>query len=193
MKYVFDFHEFESVLDIDLSFFEFGFDEGITSIEMRAEAAVSVDDCEARISPGEFAIKGEFVPDFLGEEEVVVLEGAVEGCWGNVEDGLASLEVVEVAGRLGAGGPPGRVILVAEEVGAKINPGIFEALDRLEVVVHASGDDELIVLNAAPIPENYFVILRHVLSDGLAFRRHCELVHVVLGVTLHFELGVSES
>ena len=94
MKYVFDFHEFESVLDIDLSFLEFGFDEGITSIEMRAEAAVSVDDCEARIAPGEFAIKGEFVPDFLGEEEVVVLEGAVEGCWGNVEDGLASLEVV---------------------------------------------------------------------------------------------------
>lgn len=119
---------------------------------MRAEAVVSVDDGESRVPPRKFAIACQPIPNSLGQEEVVVFDGAMEGCWRNVEDGLASIEVVMISSRLGASGPPGGMILVAEEGGVDIGPGIFESLDRIDVGVHAGGDDELIILDLPSVP-----------------------------------------
>ena len=189
--YVLDFHQLQSILDVDVFPFQLRLDEGVSLLEVRAEAVVGVDDGESGVAPGKLAIARQSVPNGLGQEEVVVFDGAVEGCWGNVEDGFTPLEVVMISSGLGAGGPPGGMILVAEEGGVDIGPGVFESLDGFEVGVHPGGDDELIVLDLPPVPENYLVILRVVLGDALAFGGNGEFVHIVLGVALRLKLGVS--
>ena len=99
--FLFDFHQLQSVLDVNVALFEFGLDKAVSSCVVVAESVVGIDDCESRVLPTQHSSGIVAVPEVLGQEEVVVLNLPVEGSWGNIKDGLSSLEIVKISKCLG--------------------------------------------------------------------------------------------
>ena len=81
------------------------------------------------------------VPKRFGDEEVVVFNLSSEGGWGNVENCLTSVEVVEVSGDLIAGDLPGWVFSIGVEWMLHVCPSIVEPLDGVVVWLLTHGDD----------------------------------------------------
>lgn len=166
---MFDFDEFETILDIDVVLLKLLFQESISLVEMRTETIIGIDDCESRIGPSELALTGESIPQLFGEKEVVTLEFSEERSRRNVVNCLASSKVVLISVWFRSCGFPRAVILVGEEGMENFRPSFFVSLDRFVVIVHSCGNDELIVLNCSTILQNHFVVLGIVLDDSLVF------------------------
>ena len=64
--YMFDFDEFESILNIDVVVSKLGFEESVTLLEMRTETIVGVDDSQTRNSPRKSAMTSKSIPNGFG-------------------------------------------------------------------------------------------------------------------------------
>lgn len=139
--FLLNFKQSPSLLDSNISLLAFTSDETVGLFEMFTERVVSVDNCETAGVPTDFTVLGVPVPKRLGNEEVVVFELSSEGGRWNVEEGVSSVEVMEISGNLVAGNFPGWMFSVGMELMFEISPGFIESLDGVVVWFLTHGDD----------------------------------------------------
>lgn len=144
-------------------------DEVVDAFEAR-EGAAGVDDGEVGGVPADLAGLGVEVPVGLGDQEVVVLQLAVEVAGRDVEVGGSAVEVEVDAEGLVDGGLPGVVVLIGVEWVHDVAPGLLEALDLLVVLPLSHGHHQVLVLDDSAVAEHHLVVGRVDLLDALVVR-----------------------
>lgn len=101
-----NFDQGPSLLDVNVSLLTFASDQTVCFLEMTAESVVSINNGEAACVPTDLTVLSVPVPESFSYKEVVVFNLSSEWGWGNVEESISSIEVMEISGDLVAGNFP---------------------------------------------------------------------------------------